>query len=44
MLNEGVDLMGAGGMVSFAHSEADVDHTVEAFRKTISSMKAESLL
>ena len=44
MLNECVDLMGAGGMVSFAHSKADVDHTVEAFRNTISSMKAESLL
>ena len=44
MLNEGIDLMGAGGMVSFAHSEADIEHTVGAFQRTIAAMKDEGLL
>jgi glutamate-1-semialdehyde 2,1-aminomutase len=44
MLNEGVDLMGAGGMLSLAHSDADVDHTLEAFRRTLGAMKRENLL
>jgi glutamate-1-semialdehyde 2,1-aminomutase len=44
MLNEGVDLMGTGGMVSLAHTEADVDHTLGAFRRTLGSMKADSVL
>ncbi len=44
MLNEGVDLMGPGGMVSFAHSEADIDHTVAAFEHLIVAMKDENLL
>ena len=44
MLNEGVDLMGAGGMVSYAHSEADIEKTVEAFQRTIAAMKDEGLL
>ena len=44
MLNEGIDLMGAGGMVSYAHSEADIEHTVGAFQRTIVAMKDEGLL
>ena len=44
MLNEGVDLMDTGGMVSAAHNEADIDRTVEAFRRTISQLNEESIL
>ena len=44
MLNEGVDLMGAGGLLSYAHSEADIDHTIAAFQHTIAAMKDEGLL
>jgi glutamate-1-semialdehyde aminotransferase len=44
MLNEGVDLMGTGGMVSAAHTEEDGSHTVEAFRRTVRQMKAEGAL
>ncbi len=44
MLNEGFDLMGAGGMVSYAHSEADIDNAIGAFERTISAMKDEGLL
>ncbi len=42
MLNEGVDLMGAGGMVSAAHTEEDADRTVEGLRSTIRRMKQEN--
>ncbi|MEX0750470.1 MAG: aspartate aminotransferase family protein [Dehalococcoidia bacterium] len=41
MLNEGIDLMGDGMMVSSAHTDADVDRTVEAFRRTLRAMKEE---
>jgi glutamate-1-semialdehyde 2,1-aminomutase len=44
MLNEGVDLMADGMMVSSAHTDADVDRTVEAFRRTLRAMKDERLL
>jgi glutamate-1-semialdehyde 2,1-aminomutase len=44
MLNEGVDLMGAGGMLSSAHAQEDIDFTVEAFRRTLASLKEEQLL
>lgn len=44
MLNEGVDLMAGGMMVSSAHTEADVDRTVEAFRRTLRAMKGERLV
>lgn len=44
MLNEGIDLMGTGGMVSAAHTEADVDRTLEAFLRTLGQMKAEGLV
>jgi len=41
MRNEGVDLMGAGLMVSSAHTEDDVAQTVEAFRGVLHVMKDE---
>ncbi|MDP3767086.1 MAG: aspartate aminotransferase family protein [Dehalococcoidia bacterium] len=41
MINEGVDLMGTGGMVSAAHSDEDVEHTVQAFSRTIRTMNDE---
>lgn len=44
MLNEGVDLMGTGGMVSSAHSKEDADHTIEAFSRTLRRMKEERIL
>jgi glutamate-1-semialdehyde 2,1-aminomutase len=44
MLNEGVDLMDTGGMVSLAHTDDDIDHTLEAFRSTLRQMKDEGLL
>jgi glutamate-1-semialdehyde aminotransferase len=45
MLNHGVDLMGqAGALVSGVHSDADVDHTVDAFAATLAEMQAEGLL
>jgi glutamate-1-semialdehyde 2,1-aminomutase len=44
MLNEGVDLMGGGMMVSAVHTDDDVDRTVEAFRATLRAMKAERLV
>ncbi len=44
MLNEGVDLMGPGGMVSYAHSEADIEHTAGAFERTIAAMKDAGIL
>jgi glutamate-1-semialdehyde 2,1-aminomutase len=44
MINEGVDLMDTGGMLSFAHTDADIAHTLEAFRGTLRTMKEEGLL
>ena len=44
MLNEGIDLMGTGGMVSAVHTEADAEHTAEAFARTIRLMKEEGVL
>ncbi len=44
MINEGVDLMHGGMMVSSAHATADVDRTVEAFRNTLRAMKDERIL
>jgi glutamate-1-semialdehyde 2,1-aminomutase len=44
MINEGVDLMGDGLMVSSAHTDGDVDRTLEAFRRTLRAMKDERLL
>ncbi len=44
MLNEGIDIMGTGMMVSSAHTADDVEQTVEAFRRTLRAMKAEGVL
>lgn len=44
MINEGVELMDTGGLVSAAHTEQDVDQTVEAFRRTVRQMKEEGTL
>jgi glutamate-1-semialdehyde 2,1-aminomutase len=44
MLNDGVDLMGAGGMLSSAHTPEDIDFTVEAFRQALAAMKADQIL
>ncbi len=44
MINEGVELMGDGMMVSSAHTGEDVARTVEAFRRTLRSMKAEGVV
>ncbi|MFN8639172.1 MAG: aminotransferase class III-fold pyridoxal phosphate-dependent enzyme [Dehalococcoidia bacterium] len=44
LFNHGVDLMGTGGMVSSAHTAADVERTVEAFRASIADLRAEGLL
>lgn len=44
LFNHGVDLMGTGGMVSSAHTDADIDRTFEAFRSAISDLRAEGLL
>ena len=42
--HEGIDLMGTGGMVSAVHTEADAEHTAEAFARTIRLMKEEGVL
>jgi glutamate-1-semialdehyde 2,1-aminomutase len=44
MLNEGVDLMGMGMMVSSAHTDDDTERTVGAFRGTLRAMKGERLV
>jgi len=44
MLVQGVDLMGAGGMLSLAHTDADVDLTVEAFANAVGALDAEGAL
>ncbi len=44
MINEGVDLMGGGLMVSSAHTKDDVAYTLEAFRRTLAAMKEERLV
>jgi len=45
MLNHGVDLKGwRGGIVSAAHTQADVDLTLEAWRKSLRALKEEGEL
>jgi glutamate-1-semialdehyde aminotransferase len=44
MLNEGVDLMGSGGLVSSAHTPEDAERTAGAFSRTLRAMKDEGLL
>lgn len=43
MINEGVDLMGDGLMVSSVHTADDVAATVAAFRSAVRAMRAEGL-
>ncbi|MGB2694740.1 MAG: aspartate aminotransferase family protein [Dehalococcoidia bacterium] len=43
MLNEGIDLMDTGGLVSAAHTERDADRTIEAFERTVRQMKDEGI-
>jgi len=44
LFNHGVDLMGTGGMTSSAHTDADIDATVEAFGAAIADLRAEGLI
>ena len=44
MLLEGVDLFSGGGLVSYAHTAADIDFTIEAFDRSLSRLRAEGLL
>ena len=45
MLNEGVDMMGGiGFMTSAAHRDEDIDRTVEAFEKSIASLRDERVI
>jgi hypothetical protein len=43
MINEGVDLMGDGMMVSSMHTADDTVATVAAFRSAVRAMKGEAL-
>jgi glutamate-1-semialdehyde 2,1-aminomutase len=43
MLLEGVDLFNTGGLLSIAHTEADVEHTVAAFDRVVGRMADEGL-
>jgi glutamate-1-semialdehyde 2,1-aminomutase len=44
MLLNGVDLTTGGGMAMAAHTEEDIEKTIEAFDKTITWMKRDGLL
>lgn len=44
LFNHGVDLMSTGGMVSSAHTNDDIDRTVEAFRAAVGDLRADGLL
>ena len=45
MLNNGVDLKGSrGGLTSAAHTQADVDLTLDAWRKSLRALKEEGAL
>ncbi len=44
MLLNGIDSTGSGGMTMTAHTEADIQKTIEAFDKTITWMKRDGLL
>lgn len=44
MLNEGVDLMAGGMMVSSVHTPDDLDRTESALRATLRAMKAEGVV
>lgn len=44
LLLNGVDLASNGGMTTSAHTEADIQKTVQAFEQTLDWMKAEGLI
>ncbi len=45
MLNHGVDLKGwRGGLLSSAHTDADIDFTVDAWRQSLRDLRAEGAL
>lgn len=44
MLVQGVDLMGGGGMLSLAHTNADIDHAIVAFRHALGALHNEGAL
>ena len=44
MLVQGIDLMGAGGMLSLAHTEADVDNAIAAFGNALAALDSEGAL
>ncbi len=44
MLLHGVDTMRASGLLSSAHTPADVEHTLDAFDKTLALLKEERLV
>lgn len=44
MAIEGVDLFNGGGLLSIAHTEGDIDHTIDAFDKSLTRLQAEGLL
>ncbi|MDQ3044322.1 MAG: aspartate aminotransferase family protein, partial [Chloroflexota bacterium] len=43
MLLEGCHLFHAGGFLSVAHTEADVDETIEAFDRSIARLQEEGM-
>jgi len=44
MLVQGIDFMGAGGMLSLAHTAPDVDLTIEAFARALAALDREGAL
>lgn len=44
LINEGVDLMGSGGMVSAAHTAEDVAWTLRAFERALKALRDDGLL
>ncbi len=44
MLVQGIDLMGTGGMLSLAHTEADVERTIAAFGHALAALEHEGVL
>jgi glutamate-1-semialdehyde 2,1-aminomutase len=44
MLLEGVDLFSGGGLTSLAHTDADVDHTIQAFDRVVTRFKRDGLV
>ncbi len=44
MINQGVDPMGTRLIVGAAHSDEDIDYTVEAFDRALGAMQEEHLL